>query len=184
WSRVSLGAAGQLRAGDASDPSPWKLDTSGQVLICEGEKAGHEMFRHAAEWGDHIVHVEWRFTRLEGEKPYNSGIYVRTGPDGAIWHQAQTGPSGGFLFGNTLVNGAPQRVNLRKTMTENRVRPAGEWNTYEIRAVGKTIGLWVNGTVTSEFKECDVEKGHVGLEAEGFRIEFRNLKVKRVPSPV
>jgi len=42
------------------------------------------MFRHATEWGDHILHVEWRFTKLEGERPYNSGIYVRTGADGAI----------------------------------------------------------------------------------------------------
>ena len=183
WSRVPLGAAGALRAGDAGDPSPWKLDPSGPVLVCEGGKAGHEMLRHAAEWGDHILHVEWRFTKLDGEPPYNSGIYVRTSADGTIWHQAQTGAAGGFLFGNTLVNGAPQRVNLRQAMTENRVKPAGEWNTYEIQATGSRIGLWVNGAVTSEFNGCEVPKGHLGLEAEGFRIEFRNLKVKRLVSP-
>lgn len=182
WSRVALGAAGQLRAGQPTDPSPWSLDPSGQVLVCEGDKVGHEMFRHAAEWGDHVVHVEWRFTRLEGEKPYNSGIYVRTSADGAIWHQAQTGAAGGYLFGNTLVNGAPQRLNLRQAMSENRVKPAGEWNTYEIRSVGQRMALWVNGAVTSEFTACEVPKGHVGLEAEGFRIEFRNLKVKSLAS--
>ena len=35
----------------------------------------------------------------------------------------------------------------------------------------------VNGAVTSEIA-VDVPRGHFGLEAEGWRIEFRNLKVK------
>ena len=38
--------------------------------------------------------------------------------------------------------------------------------------------LWVNGAETSAWHDCEVPKGHVGLEAEGFRIEFRNVKVK------
>lgn len=181
WTRVPLGAVGQLPAGQAGDPSPWTLTPSGDVLICEGDKSGHEMFRYAAEVGDFVLHVEWRFTKLEGEKAYNSGVYVRTGADGVIWHQAQTGAAGGYLFGNTLVSGKAQRVNLRDKMTENRVKPAGEWNTYEIRAVGRTLTLWVNGAVTSEFSECEVSRGHIGLEAEGYRIEFRNMKLKRLP---
>jgi hypothetical protein len=179
WTRVPLGAVGQLPAGNVSDPSPWKLDPSGQVLVCEGDKAGHEMFRYGAELGDFVLHAEWRFTRLEGEKPYNSGVFVRTSADGATWLQAQTGPAGGYLFGNVLVSGTAQRVNLRDKMKENRVAPAGEWNTYEIRAVGKALTLWVNGAVVSEYPECEVPRGFIGLEAEGYRIEFRNLKLKR-----
>jgi len=34
--------------------------------------------------------------------------------------------------------------------------------------------------VTSEFSGCEVPRGHIGLEAEGYRIEFRNIKVKRL----
>jgi hypothetical protein len=178
WVRVPLNPVGQLPAGDVSGPSPWKLDATGQVLICEGDKAGHEMLRHATELGDHVLHVEWRFVKLEGEPAYNAGVYVRSSADGKIWHQAQTGPGGGYLFGNTLVNGAPQRVNTREAMKENRVKPAGEWNTYEITARGKEISLWVNGAVTSALPPVEVLRGHVGFEAEGYRIEFRNVKVK------
>lgn len=180
WTRVPLGAVGQLPAGQAGDPSPWKLEPSGEILICEGDKAGHEMFRYGAELGDFVLHVEWRFTKLEGEKPYNSGIYVRTAADGAVWLQAQTGPAGGYLFGNAPVNGKIERVNLRQKMIENRVAAVGEWNTYEIRAVGKTLALWVNGAVVNEYAECEVPRGFIGLEAEGYRIEFRNLKLKRL----
>lgn len=179
WTRVPQGAVGKLPAGLATDPSPWKLDPSGDVLVCEGDKAGHEMFRFAEEQGDFVLHVEWRFTKLEGDPPYNSGVYARTSADGAIWFQAQTGAAGGYLFGNAPVSGKPQRVNLREKMTENRVKPAGEWNVYEIRAAGKSLTLWVNGAVVNEYTECEVPRGFVGLEAEGYRIEFRNLKLKR-----
>ena len=180
WTRVPLGAVGQLPAGQAGDPSPWRLDPATGTLVCEGDKAGHEMLRYAPEFGDFVLHVEWRFSKLEGERPYNGGVYVRTSADGAIWHQAQTGPGGGYLFANTLVQGAPQRVNLREAMTENRVKPAGEWNTYEVRAVAKSITLWVNRAIVNEYTECEVPRGYVGLEAEGYRIEFRNLRLKRL----
>ena len=38
--------------------------------------------------------------------------------------------------------------------------------------------LWVNGAVVNRWPDCEVPKGYVGLEAEGYRIEFRNVKVK------
>ena len=38
--------------------------------------------------------------------------------------------------------------------------------------------LRVNGAVTSVWEHLAVLRGYVGLEAEGWKIEFRNLKVK------
>lgn len=180
WIRGPLGAAGQLRAGSMDEPSPWKMDATTGVLLCEGEKVGHEWIRYAMEVGDCIYHVEWRLTKLEGEPAYNSGVFIRSSADGKIWHQAQSTMAGGFLFGASPVSGAVQRFNLRQSMSENRIRPAGEWNTYELRAVGKQITLWVNGAVTSEFKECEVPRGFLGLEAEGYRVEYRNVQMKPI----
>ena len=60
----------------------------------------------------------------------------------------------------------------------SRVKPAGEWNTFEITCRGKDMTLWVNGAVTNQWHDCEVKRGYVGLEAEGWRIEFRNVKVK------
>jgi hypothetical protein len=180
WTRVPLGPVGQLPAGKAEDPSPWHMDAAAKTLVCDGDRAGHEMFRYGPELGDFVVHAEWRFTKLEGDRAYNSGVFARASADGATWFQAQTGAAGGYLFGVFPVNGKPTCVNLRDKMAENRVKPAGEWNTYEIRAVGRTMTLWVNGAIVNEYTECDVPRGYVGLEAEGFRIEFRNLMLKRM----
>jgi hypothetical protein len=178
WSRVPLTPVGQLPAGDVSKPSPWTFDAARGVLVCEGDKASHEMFRYAQEAGDFVYHAEWRYAGPPDQKAYNSGILVRANADGTIWHQAQTGAGGGYLFGATLVDGKPGRVNVRDKMIENRVKPAGEWNVYEIRATGKTMTLWVNGAVVSEMPNVEVPRGFVGLEAEGYLVEFRNLKLK------
>lgn len=172
WTRVPIPPTAKL-----DEATQWKIDPANRVLICEG-KGGHEMLRYNQEFGDFILRADWRFTKLEGEPRYNSGIMVRNDAMGNIWHQAQTGQAGGYLFGTTLVAGKPQRINLRDRMKENRVKPVGEWNTYEITCRGRTISLAVNGETVSEFTECEVPKGYVGLEAEGFRVEFRNIRVK------
>jgi hypothetical protein len=39
----------------------------------------------------------------------------------------------------------------------------------------------VNGTVVNEFHDCEVPSGYLGLEAEGYSIEFRNVQLKRLP---
>ncbi|MBN1344171.1 MAG: DUF1080 domain-containing protein, partial [Phycisphaerae bacterium] len=67
-----------------------------------------------------------------------------------------------------------------KAVKDGRVKPAGQWNTLEITARGKVLTLWVNGAVTCEVRNCGHPKGLVGVEGEGFRIEFRNLKVKEL----
>jgi hypothetical protein len=181
WIRTPLGGNPFARAGSMSDPSPWKLDPSGEILICDGKNSGHELFRYAPEFKNFIVHAEFRFPPVEGETRYNSGIYFRTSSDGAIWNQAQATLQGGYLFMATLVNGVARPTNLQKEMKENRVKPAGEWNIYEIRAVGKQIALWVNGAVVSEFNDCEALSGYIGLEAEGYAVEFRNIQLKQLP---
>ena len=65
----------------------------------------------------------------------------------------------------------------------NPLHPIGEWNTYEIRCDGPKITLWVNGDLTGEFTAPEVPKGYWGLEAEGYRIEFRNIKLKSFLKP-
>jgi hypothetical protein len=177
WTRLPIPPTGKLKSETVSQ---WSLDPKSGTLVCQGD-GGHEWLRWNEEFGDGIFHVEWRFTPLAGKKGYNSGIYARNSADAATWHQAQTGDaSGGFLFGDTPVGGKLKRINLAKDIKDKRVKPAGEWNTFEITCRGKELSLWVNGAVTSVFDSCEVSRGYVGLEAEGFRIEFRNVKFKKL----
>ncbi len=175
WSRVPVPPKGTL--GRAQ----WHVDTDRNVLICDGD-GGHDMLLLKETLGDAIFHFEFCYTRIEGKTGYNSGAYVRNSSDGAIWHQAQFGDGkDGFLFGVTpRTEGKPKFFSLRKEVEDGRVKPAGEWNTMEVTARGKTLTLSVNGAVTCQFDNCGMPEGHVGFEGEGYRVEFRNLKVKKL----
>jgi Domain of Unknown Function (DUF1080) len=155
----------------------WRVDTDQHTLICAGD-GQHEWLRNDQKFGDFILQVEWRFTPKEGNPRYNSGIGVRMSKYGEIWFQAQTGQAGGYLFGDNIVDGAMKGFNLMKQMTENRVKPAGEWNLYEVRAEGDQLALSINGAVVSELAGCGLRKGYIGLEAEGHEITFRTVKLK------
>lgn len=168
WTRLPWPATAAL------GPQQWSVDAATGYLVCDG-KGGHDWLRHDSEMRDAAFHVEWRFTPAEGADRYNSGVLARTAADLSVWHQAQVGLEGGFLFGVTCVEADVKRITQEPAAA--RVRPAGEWNVYEIVARGRTLSLWVNGAVTSEIA-IDVSRGHFGLEAEGWRIEFRNLKIK------
>ncbi len=173
WSRVPVPPGAPLGR------QQWHLDESGKVLVCDGD-GGHDMLLCDREFGDAVFHFEFRYTRIEGKSGYNSGAYARNSKDGAIWHQAQFGDAnGGFLFGETLVaEGKKKFFSTQKEVKDQRVKPAGEWNTLEITARGGMLSLWVNGAATCQYADCGNPKGLVGLEGEGYRIEFRNLKAK------
>jgi hypothetical protein len=141
------------------------------------------MLRSEREYKDFILHVEWRFSRLEGkEQPrYNSGVMVRSSADAEFMTQAQVGPGPNvWLFADYPVEGKKVRTNLRDQMTAERARPPGEWNTFELTVKGPTVSLWVNGDTIGSYEKIPVDKGYVGLEAEGFYIEFANVKIKEL----
>lgn len=175
WSRVPVPPTGKL--GRAQ----WHVDAADKVLVCDGD-GGHDMLLWDKDLADVIFHFEFRYTKIDGKSGYNSGAYVRNSKDGGIWHQGQFGDAkDGYLFGETLMeDGKKKFFNLKNKVTDIRVKPAGEWNTLELTARGKTLTLWVNGAVTCQFENCGLAQGKVGLEGEGYRIEFRNLKVKEL----
>ena len=57
-------------------------------------------------------------------------------------------------------------------------RPAGEWNTYEVTCKGKTVTVGVNGELATTWNDCPLLTGCVGLQAEYYDIEFKELKFK------
>ncbi len=174
WTRLPVPATGTLGR------EQWHVDPDTGHLVCDGD-GGHDWLRYDRELGDFIYHVEWRYFPVEGKTGYNSGVYARSSADGGIWHQAQVGSAfGGYLFGQTLVGGEKKGFNFSRDLKTQRVRPAGEWNTYEITCRGRTMSLWVNGGTTNDWQDCEVPRGYVGLEGEGWKIEFRSLRLKEL----
>ena len=174
WTRVAIPPSKPV-----SDIPQWHVDVATRTIVCDGN-GGHDWLRFNHELGNFIFAIKWRFTPVEGTTKYNSGVFFRNNEDGSIWHQAQTSLGGGYIFGLTPVDGKPTAFNLSKQMTENRVKPAGKWNAYAIRCVGDTCTLDVNGKVVNTTK-VGLDKGYIGLESEGYRIEFKDFKLQQLP---
>jgi hypothetical protein len=176
WKRVALDTK-------LSQRNPWHVDAKGKILQCDATGEIKEMLLYDKEFGDGIFHVEWRFRPVtEGKKDYNSGVYVRCPDNGKQWIQIQVAhvekpPFLGDLFGDL---GNMVRV-VQRSDGAKRAHPPGEWNTYEITAKGKRISVWINGATTLTWKDCPFPRGHVGMQAEFFYIEFRNIKFKELP---
>ncbi len=174
WTRIAIPPTHPV-----SDVPQWHIDAVHRIIHCDGN-GGHEWLRFNHEFSNFAFHVQWRFTPKPSTTKYNSGVFFLNNADGSIWNQAQTSLAGGYLFGETPIGGKLTRYNLQKEMKENRIKPAGQWNTYDIRCVDHTCTLAVNGMVVNTL-HVDVDKGYVGLEAEGYPIDFRNLKLQQLP---
>lgn len=146
--------------------------------------------RTKKEYSNYRLHVEWRYP----EKPTNSGILLHTnGPD-KIWithYQAQLKHQNA---GDVVVHGVGEKATIRgveyvSTETVKPVvpkdnptneKPAGEWNSYDITCKDNTIEIKVNDLLQNTVTNCSLTKGGIGMQAEGSKIQFRNLWIEKI----
>jgi len=141
--------------------------------------------RTVKEYSDYRLHVEWRYP----EDPVNSGIFLHTtGPD-KLWPDYFQGQLKHGDAGDFIVQGKGMSATIRDSVytATDSVNPlipklhpssensAGEWNSYDITCLGNTIELRVNGTLQNMATDCSLTSGSIGLQAEGSKIQFRNI---------
>lgn len=84
----------------------------------------------------------------------------------------------GELFGAGGMTASPDNPRGERSRSlENRCLGVGEWNTYTVVCVDGTVKLAVNGTFVNSIRLASKRKGYICLEAEGAKMEFRNLQV-------
>lgn len=169
-----------------SDP---KVNPSSYFYVKDGaiETVGvpNGYLRTKNEYANYQLHVEWRWP----EKPTNSGIMVQVnGPDMMMpphyQYQLKAGDAGDIVLhgvGETVtvrdsVFTSSEKVKplIRKEKPSSEKKP-GEWNIADITFKGNTFTFKVNGVVQNVGTKCSLTKGAIGLQAEGSKIQFRNL---------
>ena len=153
-----------------------------------GTPAGY--LRSKKEFSNYRLHVEWRYP----EKEINSGIMLHvSGPD-KIWvthYQANLKHQnvGDFVVhgvGEKATIGGKEYVSTEKDkpavlkMNPSNEKPGGEWNSYDIICKGNTIEVKVNGVLQNIATNCTLTKGAIALQAEGCKIQFRNIWIEKV----
>lgn len=153
-----------------------------------GVPAGY--LRTKKEYSNYRLHIEWCYP----EKPTNSGILLHTnGPD-KIWvshYQAQLKHENA---GDFIVHGVGEKATIRDSVyvSTDKVKPvvpklhqsnektAGEWNSFDITCKGNTVEIKVNGLLQNTATNCSLTKGAIGLQAEGSKIQFRNIWIEKI----
>ncbi|MFT5498293.1 MAG: putative membrane-bound dehydrogenase-like protein [Kiritimatiellia bacterium] len=75
---------------------------------------------------------------------------------------------------------APNRK--RSFPSKETTKGLGEWNHYFVRAVDGEVRLWVNGEEVSGGDGISPASGYLCLESEGAPVEFRNIRLRVLPS--
>lgn len=164
----------ELWVPEVTPADSWSLKDG--VITSTGKPLGY--LRTRKKYRNYILKVDWRF-KPEGAPPdANSGIFLSiSGPPQelpqCIEVQLQQ-PTAGSVFG---LSGA--KINGAKRL-QGKARPLGEWNRYEITVRDGTLSLVFNGEKVNEGTAMDPAEGHIGLQSEGWEVQFRNILVKEL----
>jgi hypothetical protein len=184
-----------------TDKDTWSVKDG--VLICSGHPIG--VMRTIRQYENFVLHVEWKHIEAGG----NSGVFVWSDakpqessrlPNGVEvqmleldWvnlHKIDGQPAPiayvhGELFGVGGVETKPDNPRGRRSKSiENRCKPKGEWNTYDVVCVNGVIKLSVNGKFVNGISQASQQKGYICLESEGAEIHFRNIRIMELPPGV
>ena len=172
----------------------WKA--KGKLLQNSGNPIG--VVRSEKMYENFIMHVEWRHL----EKGGNSGIFVwcdaKADPNSRLpmgmevqmleldWininavdgKQQPIAYVHGELFGAGGMTASPDNPRGERSKSlENRCLGVGQWNKYTVVCVDGTVKLAVNGKFVNSIRLASKRKGYLCLEAEGAKMEFRNLQI-------
>jgi hypothetical protein len=180
-------------------PDTWSVKDG--LLICKGRPIG--VMRSDKQYENFILHIEWMHLEPGG----NSGVFVwsegvpadgKPLPKGCEvqmleldWPNLNREKDGtprplayvhGELFGANGLKVTPDNPRGSRSMSfENRCKPRGEWNTYDVVCVDGVIKLSVNGKFVNGVSQSSVKKGYLCLESEGAEIHFRNIQILELP---
>ncbi|MBC8001105.1 MAG: DUF1080 domain-containing protein [Opitutaceae bacterium] len=182
-------------------PETWSVRDG--MIHCTGQPTG--ALRTSKQYENFILEVEWRHLRSGGNSgvfiwgtpiaapgvPFLRGIEVQVLDHGyAEQYEKQNGKRSDWFttHGDVFpIHGATMKPfgrhsGNRSFPSEERSKRSPEWNHYRIVCTNGVVRLEVNGKEVSGGEDCDYRKGYLALESEGAPVEFRNLRIKELPS--
>jgi len=182
-------------------PETWSVLEG--MIHCTGRPTG--ALRTTRQYENFILEVEWRHLIRSGNSgvfiwgtpiaapavPFLRGIEVQVLDHGyAEDYEKQNGKKSDWFttHGDVFpIHGATMKPfgrhsGDRSFPSEERSKGTPEWNHYRIVCTNGVLRLSVNGKEVSGGEDCNYRKGYLALESEGAPVEFRNIRIKELPS--
>jgi hypothetical protein len=163
----------------------WSVENG--CLVCKGK--GHTWLRTREQYGDFTLRLEYQVS-----PGANSGVYVRVGADGNHHRDNASAPPAGFEV-QILDDAAPRYAGLKDYQFTASVydiagavphvaKPAGAWNTLEIRCADAHVSIVHNGVRVVDagpqrypLLKLRNRSGYLGLQSHNGVVRFRNLRI-------
>ncbi len=166
-------------------PETWIVRDN--MIVCSGNPYG--VLRTSKQYENYILEMEWMHLTKGG----NAGLFIHAsalpGPDWpfpkSFEVQIQDGNPGDLfpILGSTMTPNKPNPSGrVVSHPTENRQKPAGEWNHYRVESRDGMVTVAINGKVVVTGYHLNPRKGYICLESEGGEIYFRNIRIMELPS--
>lgn len=149
----------------ANGKADWRVE-NGAIVVTSGKKS---LFNTTTQFADYLLKVDFR-----SAKETNSGIFLRTAAspknpavDCYELNIADTGtnpfPTGGFV--------GRKKAEGRHDTTE--------WQSFEVTARGDRFVVKIDGRQVLDYTDPKpLGRGHIGLQLNSGKVEFRNIKLK------
>ena len=184
------GGAGYLSLFNGQNLDGWVIENNARFAVRDGlltVNKGTGWLRSEKEYGDFVFTLDFRFL----EERANSGIFVRTGPtskddengwpDNGYQVQCMDTITGERPCATMIPYGAPPFESKSDLEALSKFyRPTGQWNSYEITCVGEQLRVKLNSGLITTATNIKKLRGHLGIQAEHGRVEFRNLRIKLI----
>ena len=164
------------------------------MIHCTGVPTG--VMRTDRQYENFVLELEYVHHVPGG----NSGLFIWSDPVTAVGqpftraievqildgHNTDNYTSHGDVFSIHGAKMTPDRPHPggweRCLPSERRAKPAGEWNHYRVECNNGSLKLSVNGKQVSGGHDIRPRKGYICLESEGGTVDFRNIRIKELPS--
>lgn len=179
---VCLSALGAASAGDGFQSlfdgkslAGWHVMNGGKFTASDGViqlRGGRGWLRSDKEYADFVLRLDVRWLKARQD----SGIFLRASKEGKNWPdrryevQCENSPRVAMLFG--------AKSKLDKEKAARALKAVNEWNTFEIRCVGRRCEVKLNGELVCTSDDLKRPRGYIGLQGEGGHLDFRNVRIK------
>jgi hypothetical protein len=157
---------------DGKSLDGWTLENDAEVEIVDGcllLKSGNGWLRSAYQYRDFELDLEWKAIKAH---EYDAGIYIRSAAAGKPFPKP--------TYQVNLLEGKEGHIGtLPGASFQGLVKP-GEWNRFQIRVVGDTVALTVNGQPAYKVGGLAQPQGYIGFQIEvpkGGQFLVRNVSL-------
>ncbi len=164
---------------DSLAPPDSTFFVSDGVIRSTGTPFGY--VRTKDKYANYHLSLEWRWP----QDPGNSGVFLHVNNDKVFPEclecQLFHDHAGDFIAMGDL--DFSQRIDKNSKVVnklhESSEKPTGEWNRYDIRVMGDSVSISVNGVLQNVASHLNRTSGWIALQSEGAGVEFRNVNLVR-----